>query len=101
MAKLYIAEYDRMCQLPNAGPQCPEEPPLAEQVLDFSGGVQVSAFFQQTTKCIRLNTDATCSVLFGQAPTAATSNQRFAANQTEYKGVKTGGQYKVSVISNT
>lgn len=105
MSKLYIAEYARMCQAYNAGPQCPEEPPLVEQVVDFSGGVANSAPFNTLTSVLRLHCDAVCSILIGATvptpPTATISNQRYAQNQTEFKGVKTGGQYQISVISNT
>lgn len=100
MATLYIAEYARMCQVPNAGPQCPEEPPIAEQTVSIGGGALSSVAFQPTTTVLRLHCDAICSILIGAAPVATTSNQRFATNQTEFKGVPSGGQYKVSVISN-
>jgi hypothetical protein len=49
---------------------------------------------------VRLNCDAVCSVLFGQAPSASTSNGRLAANQTEFRGVPEGMAFKVSVVAN-
>lgn len=101
MARLYIAEYNRMAQIGNSAGQCPEEPPLVEQVIDFTGGTPQSAFFQPTTSYLRLNCDAPCSILVGFNPTASTNNQRLAGNQTEYKGVKTGGQFRLSVVANT
>jgi hypothetical protein len=49
---------------------------------------------------VRLNCDAVCSVLFGQNPSASTSNGRMASNQTEFRGVPEGMGFKVSVVAN-
>jgi hypothetical protein len=101
MAKLYITEYGTIAALPaTANGQVPFEPPLAEQVLDFTGGPATSAAFQQYTRMIRMNCDATCSLIVGANPSASTSNGRWATNQTEFRGVPEGQGFKVSVIGN-
>jgi hypothetical protein len=105
MTKLYITEYARMSQ--SSGPgntvvQAPEEPPLAEQVVDFSGGAAQSSAFNAKTRFVRLHTDSICSVKFGANPTATTSSARMAAGQTEHKGISgDGSAAKVSAITNT
>lgn len=107
MAKVYITEYARATQDSRANIPSAEEPPLATQVLDTSGGVQVSAFFNKETRMIRVHTDGICSVVVGTAPTATTGNSRMAANQTEYFGVPrplsdaAASLYKISAITNT
>jgi hypothetical protein len=103
MAKLYIAEYGTIVGLPaTANGQVPLEPPIIEQVLDFTGGRVMSNPFQQYTRMLRLHCDAICSLIVGPNPQAATtSNGRWAANQTEYRGVPEGMGFVVSVIGNT
>lgn len=102
MTKLYVTEYiGLMPQPPGAQGQVPMEPPLAEQVVDYTAGHAESAAFNAATRLVRLHTDAICSVLIGTAPTAATTKGRMAAGQTEFRGVPVGGSYKVSAISNT
>jgi hypothetical protein len=103
MSKLYVAEYATISQMPNHTGQMPLEPPLIEQVLDFSGGAQTSQAFQPTTRCVRLHCDAVCSLIISRSSnpiTATTNNARWAANQTEYRGVPEGEGYQVSVIAN-
>lgn len=80
--------------MPVAGDEGIDQAPV-----DFSGGAAQSAAFGSTTRFIRVNTDAVCSISFGSNPTATTSNRRLAANQTEYFGV-IGGR-KLSAIANT
>ena len=101
MAKLYISEYATISALPNHSGQMPFEPPLTEQVLDFTSGVATSNPFRPGTRMIRLNCDATCSLIVGANPTATTANGRLAADRTEYRGVPEGSGFKVSVIGNT
>ena len=103
MAKLYITEYFSHGQAQVAGgvAQAPMESPLAEQVIDYSGGHAESAAFNALTTLVRIHTDAICSVLFGTAPDATTGSARMAANQTEYRAVTKGGKFKVSAVSNT
>ena len=102
MAVLYITEYAEM-QIGPAGRagQMPMEPPLAEQTVAIGGTSTASAAFNAKTRFVRLHTDAICSVLFGTAPTAAATNGRMAANQTEFRAVPLGASYKVAVITNT
>ena len=98
MATLYITEYGTIAGLPaTANGQVPLEPPLADYTVAIPG---TSPAFQPTTRMVRLNCDAVCSVLFGQAPSASTSNGRMAANQTEFRGVPEGMSFKVSVVAN-
>jgi len=115
---LYITEYAQLTQLAGDAGQMPDEnSKLAEQKsVDFSAGAQVTAALNPGTKYVRIHTDSICSILFGYgtvgtppAPVATTASQRFAASQTEYKGVPTNGngsgnnqvQVKISVILNT
>jgi hypothetical protein len=101
MAVLYITEYAWMASVPNAGPQMPMEPPVAEQTVAIGGTSAQSATFNAKTRFVRLHTDAICSVEFGTNPTATATDGRLAANQTEYRGVPEGGTLKVAVITNT
>lgn len=101
MGILYITEYAGLMPSPVGGQgQIPMEPPLAEQVVTFTTHVESSAF-NAKTRVVRLHTDAICSVSFGITPTATTSMQRMAANQTELKGVPVNASYKVSAVANT
>jgi hypothetical protein len=63
---------------------------------------RTSAAFNSQTRMVRLHKDAgsPCSISFGTAPTATTSNARMAANSTEYNGVPVGQNFKVAVIQN-
>lgn len=102
MATLYISEY---AELP-VGPagrvgQMPSEPPLVDQTVAIAAGSAQSAAFNAKTRFVRLHTDAICSVLFGSSPTAAATNGRMAANQTEYRDVSRLPGGKVAVITNT
>ena len=103
MSKLYITEYAELTMVgsPNGIPaQCPKEPPLAEQVVDFSGGVAQSAAFNGKTRFVRLVTDATCSVKFGDDPTATADSQRLAVDQETYRGLAgDGSAAKISAIA--
>lgn len=117
MAILYIAEYGALTQLPGDAGQMPDENTLmAEQIVTFTGGVTLSNALNPGTKYVRLHTDSICSIKVGfgtvgvpPTPAATTGNQRYAANQTEFKGVPTNGngsgnaqiQTKISVIINT
>ena len=99
-SKLYITEYED----PHSSASFPmqvgmEDGNSTDQVVDYSGGAAASAAFGARTRFIRLHTDSICSIKFGTAPTAATTNRRLAANQTEYYGVRPGD--KVSGIINT
>jgi hypothetical protein len=98
MATLYVTEYGTIAGLPaTANGQVPLEPPLADYTVGIPG---ISPVFQPTTRMVRLHCDAVCSVLFGQSPSATTSNGRMATNQTEFRGVPEGMSFKVSVVAN-
>jgi|SRR5579872_332708 len=100
MATLYITEYtDSMRNtLPAA-----TEPENTSQTVAIGGSSTQSSALQGNTKTIRLHTDAICSILVGTNPTAATTNKRMTAGQTEYFSIAEGsqGKLKVAVISNT
>lgn len=104
MATLYVSEYRLLASVPsstNYAPmpaQGPQEPPVAEYTVAISGSPTASQLFSGNTALLRVHTDAICSVAIGVNPTAATTNKRLAANQTEYFGVAPGQQ--ISVISN-
>jgi hypothetical protein len=100
MASLYITEYALMGQTPNAGAQMPQEAPQAEQTVAIGGGSTQSAFFQASTRFVRIHCDSVCSVKFGQNPAATATSARLAANQTEYHAVPEGGNFRVAVIAN-
>lgn len=101
MAVLYITEYAGLMPSPVGGQaQIPMEPPLAEQTVAITTATSSSAF-NAKTRLIRIHADAICSVLVGTTPTALTTSGRFAAGQTEYRGVPLNGGYKLSVVSNT
>ena len=105
MAKVYISEY-AVAALDSRGMVSGgQEPALANQVLD-TAATHLSAAFNAETRFVRVHTDGIVSYLFGTAPTAATTNARMAANQTEYFGVPKGAPgassgYKLDVIANT
>jgi hypothetical protein len=100
MAILYIAEYGALTQLPGDAGQMPDENTLmAEQVVVIGAGSLASAALNPGTKYVRLNVDSLANIKFGfgtagspPAPVAiANVSQRFAINQTEFKGVPTNG----------
>lgn len=101
MAFLYITEYASI-SVGQAGrvQQHPDEPPLADNRIAITGGSTVSPVFNAQTRTVRIHTDTVCSIAVGVNPVASISNQRLAANQTEYKGVPLGGGCQVAVIAN-
>lgn len=101
MTTLYITEYAFLGQVPNNAAQMPQEPPIAEQTVAIGASSAASSAFNAKTRFVRLHTDAICSVKVGVSPTAAATNGRMAANQTEYRAVPEGGQYSVAVITNS
>jgi hypothetical protein len=98
MATLYVAEFQKLGDTTAGHAQIADAVTLAEQIVAIGGASVASAAFQQTTRFIRVHTDAICSINVGPAPVATTSKMRFTAGQTEYFGV-TGGD-KIAVISN-
>lgn len=103
MSVLYVEEYARIGGDNNGPYQMGAEPSLASQTVAESGSSAKSSAFQVATTVVRIHTDAICSINFGPAGsvTAATTNKRMAANQTEYFVVPRGGTYAVAVITNT
>lgn len=100
MATLYIAEYSDIVQTVRGGTAIPVDPPLAEQTVAIGASSAQSAAFNALTKFVRIHSDAICSVTVNlAAPTATATNGRFAANQTEFRGVSPGN--KLAVITNT
>lgn len=100
-SKLYVTEYSDIGQTVRGAAQLAKEPVVAEQVVDYSGGVASSSAFNASTTYVRIHTDSICSISFGTAPTATTSMRRMPADSTEYFAVPPGLSYKVSAISNT
>lgn len=100
MATVYIAEYPQLGKDSRDIPlNCAPEPPLAEQTVAIGGASAQSAAFGANTRLIRIHTDAICSILIGENPTATATKQRLAAGQTEYKAVTPG--HKIAVITNS
>jgi hypothetical protein len=101
MATLYISEYPDVAHGASSSSsfQVAPEPPLVEQTVAISASVAASSAFGGNTRVIRVNTDATCSILVGSNPTATTAKKRLPADTTEYFGVQPGD--KISVIANS
>ena len=100
MATLYVTEYGTIAGLPaTANGQVPLEPPIADYTVGIPG---TSPSFQPGTRMVRLHCDVICSLLIGPggSTNATTSNGRFAANQTEFRGVPEGRGFVVSVVAN-
>jgi hypothetical protein len=100
MAFIYVTEYLRQAKdgitlVMPAG----NEPALAVQKIAIGAGSIQSAPFDRRTSFVAINTDATCSVAFGENPTATVASTRIPADGTQFFGVKPGD--KVAVIANT
>lgn len=99
MATLYITEYSTA--LNQTGYiQVALEPEINSQTVAISGSSVQSSAFKNNTQLVRLETDSTCSVLFGANPTATATNRRMQPGDIEYFGLSTQG-LKVATISNT
>lgn len=98
---LYLTEYAQLTQLAGDAGQMPDEnTKTAEQAIAVGAGSTQSAILNPGTKYVRVGVDSTNAmavlIAFGTAgtppnPTAVIGNQRFAPNQTEYKGVPSNG----------
>lgn len=100
MASLYVTEYAGNAVPGPNGAQVAPGIPLATQKITIGGTSTASSAFNAQTKLVRLHADAICSFLFGAAsPTAAATDSRLAADQTEYFSVQGGGF--VAAITNT
>lgn len=71
-------------------------PPLTIQNVTFTATAGTSAAFAADTKFIRVVTDFDARIVFGESPTATSSDMLMAAGQAEYFGVKPGD--KISAI---
>lgn len=118
MTTLYLTGYGALTQLAGDAGQMPDENSKTEEQAIAIGAAAQSLALNPATKFVRLNVDNACSILFGYgtvgAPpnpiaTVSVTNQRFSAQQTEFKGVPTNGngsgnaqiQVKIGVITNT
>src|SRR5262245_60112505 len=101
MAFLYIAEFTDISQVPSGRIQVVRAAPIVEQRIAIGGGSAQSATFDPRTRVVRLHPDAICSIAFGTNPTAAVTNARMSAGQTEYFAVNPADGLKVATITNT
>jgi hypothetical protein len=82
--------------------QVAQEPPIAEQIVDFtSGATPVASAFNDATTLVRIKVNAPCSLQFAASPTPTTVMQAMGTSDIEYKGVAAGSRLKVGFISNT
>jgi hypothetical protein len=109
-AYMYVTEYATLLipQVSDLKAQVPQEPPLVEQVVTLTGSSAQSAAFNAQTTLVRIHVDGSgpAGVTFGTNPTATvvsgtSGSGRFAANQTEYRGVPKGQGFKVAGIVTT
>lgn len=96
MSTLYITEYGQ-----RAMDGALIEPAVATQAITFTSSNVQSAVFQASTRYVRLQADATCTVYFGSNPTAVTNQPtRLVLNVPEVFAVKGNtSQLKVAVIT--
>jgi hypothetical protein len=97
MTKVYVSEYATPAIINGVVLEIPAEPPLATQVIDYSGGV-ASITLGAGTRYVRLQNDSICSMSF-TGTNATTSDARSPAENVEFKGVQPGS--KISAITNT
>lgn len=97
-ASAYISEYTSLGQTSSgtATAQIATLPPNVDQKVTFTGTPGSSAAFGATTKFIRVNCDAACSI--NATGTATTSNARIPTDGVEYFAVQPGTV--LSVIAN-
>lgn len=99
MAVLYVTEFAMLPQMSGGQPQIAPRPGLGTQTVAIGGTSTQSTAFSAQTRYIRVHTDAICSTSINSNPTATTSSERLAADNTEYFAVQPGD--KIAVISNT
>ncbi len=99
MPTLYITEYQQLAVDGRGIVPAGVEPALASQTVAIGAGSAQSSPFGERTRFVRVHTDAACSVKFGANPTAAATDARMAASQTEFFGVVPG--HRLAVITNT
>ena len=99
MGNIYITEYSRVGTVDHGGGiQAGMEPPLADQVVNYSATSTDSSNFNQDTRVIRVHTDAVCHVDIGSAPNATTTKRRMAADQTEFFSIPNNSTFKLAAI---
>lgn len=99
MATLYVSEFG---DLAIGRAQAMNFPPLRTQTVAIGGTSEKTALgFTENTRMVRVHTDAICSIMVGPlaSVTAAATDPRMAADQTEYFGVRPGEG--IAVITNT
>lgn len=102
MAILYITEFSQegMDAMGRVAPVA-KQLPVAEQAVTFTGVSAQSAALNAQTTLVRVQSDATCSILFGTNPTATATSMRLSLNQTEYFSVPANSGLKIAAITNT
>jgi hypothetical protein len=90
MATLYVTEYEDMARDAYGNViQAGKEPAIASQTITVtSTSAKVTNAFSGKTRFVRLNADAAMCVKFGSSSvTAAQTDARMSADQTEFFGV--------------
>ena len=93
MARGYVAEFSVLPrELRNQLLMLPHHPAIAQQEVDFTGGVTSSAAFTAGVRHIRITSDVTARYLIGPAPQdAEASNSNYLlAGTVEYVAVSEG-----------
>mgnify|MGYP000390877031 CR=1 FL=1 len=98
MATAYIREYADIAVTFSKYVQAGAEPAITDQTVTTSASSAQSAAFNANTRLIAISTPAAQAVcaVFGDNPTAATSNLRLPANNMFFFGAKPG--QKVALI---
>lgn len=96
--KIFITEYAQV-GVGGYGAPLPQEPALAEQVLNTTATSAQSAAFNVKTRAVRVHAATIVSIKFGDNPTAVVGEKRFAAGETQYFAVVPG--QKLAGIDNT
>ena len=101
MAIFYVAEF-KLFGYGTAGVvvPAPRAPAFITQApLDFSGGEQKSAAFDDQTRYVLITTDANCHFLFGTDPTATTNDLPLWSKMYAGFSVEREAGMKISVIA--
>ena len=87
MATLWITEYVRMADDGRSRPlMAGEEPAVAIQSVAYTSSTQ-SAALHDSTRFVRLKSDADAYVVFGENPVATVASTPIEADVAEYFGV--------------
>lgn len=101
MTKLYIREFlDLAATQQGDSVDAVSGDSLADQVVDFTGGVTSSAAFNANTTWIEICGDSGFSYVLGTAPVAAATNFRQPGNVPKRIRITPGVQTKISAITN-